>query len=104
MAKLRILLADDHRLIREGLSLLINAQSGMEVIGEADNGRSAVVLTRQLQPDLVLMDITMPELTGLDATKELRGWARKLRFWPLHATQAAAICNQCWRQALMATS
>ncbi len=73
MTKSRILLADDHRLVREGISLLINAQSDMEVIGEAENGRSAVVLTQELQPDLVLMDITMPELSGLDATKELRG-------------------------------
>jgi len=73
IAKLRIVLADDHKLIREGLSLLINAQSEMEVIGEADNGRSAVVLTQQLQPDLVLMDIAMPELSGVDATKQLRG-------------------------------
>ena len=51
----------------------------MEVIGEADNGRSAVFLTQQLQPDLILMDVTMPELSGLDATKELRGVRQELK-------------------------
>jgi DNA-binding NarL/FixJ family response regulator len=83
MTKLRILLADDHKLIREGLSLLINAQSKMVVIGEADNGRSAVVLTQQLQPHLVLMDVTMPELSGLDATKELRGLRPEIKILAL---------------------
>jgi two-component system, NarL family, response regulator NreC len=87
---LRIILADDHSLIREALSLLINAQSEMEVIGEADNGRSAVLLTQQLQPDLVLMDVTMPELSGLDATKELRGTHQEVKILALtrHASSA----------------
>jgi two-component system, NarL family, response regulator NreC len=72
MGKLRILLADDHKIMREGLRMLINVQTDMEVVGEADNGRTAVLLTQQLQPDLVVMDISMPERNGRQATEELK--------------------------------
>ena len=67
---MRILIADDHALFRDGLRSLLSA-NGHEVIGEAKNGREAVALARQLQPDLVLMDVSMPEMDGLTATKEL---------------------------------
>ena len=69
---LSILLADDHRMMRDGLRMLINAQSDMEVIGEADNGRRAVSLALQLRPNVVVMDVSMPELNGLKATEELK--------------------------------
>jgi two-component system, NarL family, response regulator NreC len=72
MAKLRILLADDHKVMREGLHMLINVQTDMEVVGEADNGRAAVWLAQQLQPDLVVLDISMPERNGLQAAEELQ--------------------------------
>ncbi|MCA1601152.1 MAG: response regulator transcription factor [Acidobacteria bacterium] len=72
MNKLRVLLADDHETIRDGLKLLVNSQSDMEVVGEADNGRVAVKLARELLPDVVVMDISMPELNGLQATKKLK--------------------------------
>jgi two-component system, NarL family, response regulator NreC len=71
MHRLRILLADDHKVMREGLRLLINAQPDMEVIGVADNGRSAILESQALHPDLVIMDVTMPELNGLKATQQL---------------------------------
>jgi DNA-binding NarL/FixJ family response regulator len=69
---LSILLADDHRMMRDGLRMLINAQPDMEVIGEADNGRKAVSLALQLRPNVVVMDVSMPELNGLKATEELK--------------------------------
>jgi DNA-binding NarL/FixJ family response regulator len=72
MNKLRILLAEDHETIRDGLKLLLNSQSDMEVVGEADNGRAALNLAEQLLPDVVVMDISMPELNGLQATKKLK--------------------------------
>ena len=72
MNKLRILLAEDHETIRDGLKLLLNSQSDMEVVGEADNGRAAVHLAEQFLPDVVVMDISMPELNGLQATKKLK--------------------------------
>lgn len=69
MSKLRILLADDHRILREGLRLLIQNQPDMECIGEAAHGAEAVQKSRELQPDIVLMDLTMPGLNGLQATR-----------------------------------
>lgn len=65
---IRILVADDHPIVRRGLSDLLVARNGMAVIGEAENGRQAVDLARQLQPDLVLMDMIMPDLNGAEAT------------------------------------
>ena len=72
MTKLRIMLAEDHETVREGIRLIINAQTDMEVCGEADNGRAAVEHAQKLQPDVIIMDITMPELNGLKATKKLK--------------------------------
>jgi DNA-binding NarL/FixJ family response regulator len=72
MRKLCVLLADDHKMVRDGLRMLIDAQPDMTVVGEADNGRVAVSLARQLQPDVVVMDVAMPELNGLKATEQLR--------------------------------
>ena len=72
MAKLRIVLAEDHQVMREGLRLIVERDPTMQVIGEADNGRMAVMLAARLQPEVVVMDISMPELNGLEATKELR--------------------------------
>jgi len=71
MHRFRILLAEDHKVMREGLRLLINAQPDMEVIGVADNGRGAILQAQALHPDLVIMDVTMPELNGLKATEQL---------------------------------
>lgn len=72
MDKLRILLAEDHETIRDGLKLLVGSQPDMEVVGEADNGRVAVQLAQQLLPDVAVLDVSMPELNGLQATKKLR--------------------------------
>lgn len=69
---LRIVLADDHVVMREGLKSLVNAQPDMEVVGEADNGRAALERVRELRPDVIVMDISMPELNGIQATERLR--------------------------------
>jgi len=71
-ARTRILLAEDHNTVREGIKMLVNAQPDMEVIGEASDGRAAIEQTRALNPDLLVMDISMPELNGLKATERLR--------------------------------
>lgn len=68
MGTVRILLADDHSLLREGLRLLLERQPGFAVVGEAGDGREAVRLAEELQPDVVVMDIAMPELNGIEAT------------------------------------
>jgi two-component system response regulator NreC len=72
MAKLEIFLADDHAVVREGLKAMINAQPDMIVIGEAGDGQTALQQARDCQPDIVIMDITMPELNGVEATAQLK--------------------------------
>ncbi len=72
MTKLRILLADDHETVRAGLKLIVNAQADMEVVGEASDGRAAVVRAQELLPDIVVMDVSMPHLNGLKATEKLK--------------------------------
>lgn len=71
MDKKRILIADDHMLMRMGLSTLFLAAKDMEIVGEATDGRQAVELTDKLKPDLVLMDLMMPEMNGAEATKAI---------------------------------
>ncbi len=68
---IRILLADDHQMVREGLRSLLEKESDFQVIGEAEEGRQAVQLVRKLQPDVVVMDITMPNLNGVEATRQI---------------------------------
>ncbi|MFD5554784.1 response regulator [Streptomyces sp. NPDC127068] len=68
---IRVLVVDDQMMVREGFSVLLNAMPDIEVVGEAVNGREAVERVRELAPDVVLMDIRMPELNGLDATREI---------------------------------
>jgi two-component system response regulator NreC len=70
--KLRILLAEDHQTVREGIKLLVNAQADMEVVGEVSDGELAIKEALRLRPDLVVMDISMPNMNGLKATKKLR--------------------------------
>lgn len=68
---IRIMIADDHEIVRNGLRSLIEKELDMEVIAEADNGRSAVRLALELAPDVVIMDIAMPELNGIEATRQI---------------------------------
>ena len=71
MKRTRILLADDHAVVRQGFKMILGAQSDMEIVGEAANGREAVELALQLHPDIVVMDVAMPELNGIEATRRL---------------------------------
>lgn len=67
----RIILVDDHGIIRQGLRSLLERQPDIEVVGEADDGRSAIELVRELQPDIVITDVTMPNLNGADTTRQI---------------------------------
>lgn len=70
--KIRILLADDHKMVRQGFRLILLSQDDMEVVGETGNGRDTVELAKTLRPNVVVMDITMPELNGIEATRQIR--------------------------------
>ncbi len=84
---MKILIADDHGIVRQGLRSLIEANSAMEVIGEAEDGSAAVVMVEELQPDIIIMDITMPKLNGIEATRQIiqRKLATKVIALSMHA-------------------
>src|SRR5256885_16940667 len=69
--QISVLLADDHIVVRQGLRALLAAEDDIEIVGEADNGRQAVQLAKKLLPDVVVMDIAMPVLNGLEATRQI---------------------------------
>ena len=69
--KIRILLADDHAVVRKGFRMILDAQPDMEIIGEAGNGKECVTMASELLPDVVVMDVAMPELNGIEATRRL---------------------------------
>ncbi|MBL8174516.1 MAG: response regulator transcription factor [Bryobacterales bacterium] len=77
--KIRILLADDHAVVRKGFQFILSAQPDFEVVGEASNGKDAVELARSLQPDVVVMDVSMPELNGIEATRRVGEVSPKAR-------------------------
>jgi two-component system response regulator NreC len=76
---IQILLADDHKITRDGLKALLESQKNMTVIGEAENGRKAVRLALDLQPDVIVMDINMPELNGIEATRQIKADLPKVK-------------------------
>jgi DNA-binding NarL/FixJ family response regulator len=71
MQKITVLLADDHIIVRQGFRVLLQAEPDIAIVGEAETGRQAVQLTRKLQPDVVVMDIAMPQLNGVEATRQI---------------------------------
>jgi DNA-binding NarL/FixJ family response regulator len=71
MSEIRLILADDHEVVRSGLRMLLDAQHDMSIVGEASNGREALELTKSLSPDVVLMDIMMPEMNGIESTRRI---------------------------------
>ena len=72
MTDIRVVLADDHQIVREGLRLILDRHENIQVVAEAHNGRTAVDLTRQTHPDVVVMDIAMADLNGIEATRQIR--------------------------------
>ena len=71
MENVRIVLADDHQMIIDGLKMLIDDMKGIEIVGEAANGREAVRLVKELEPDIIIIDVAMPELNGIEATRQI---------------------------------
>jgi two-component system, NarL family, response regulator NreC len=79
VARIRVLLADDHAVLRAGLRALLGAEPDMEVVGEAEDGEEAVRQARALQPDVVVLDIAMPRLNGLEVIRQVRGLGLPIR-------------------------
>jgi two-component system response regulator NreC len=92
--KIRVFLADDHTVVREGLRALINAQPDMLVVGEADNGRAAWQLAKGLDPDVAVMDVSMPEMSGAQATERLRADCPRVKVLALTVYEDRAYLRQ----------
>jgi DNA-binding NarL/FixJ family response regulator len=94
--KLRILLADDHQIVREGLRSLIDSQPDMRVVGEAANGEEVLPKARELKPDVVVMDLCMPKLNGLQATERLQAACPEIKVVALTANEDESyLCQLC---------
>ncbi|HXQ71649.1 MAG TPA: response regulator transcription factor [Pyrinomonadaceae bacterium] len=94
MDKLKILLAEDHRILREGLKRMIDEQPNMEVVGEADDGIAAWQKACELEPDIILMDVSMPRMNGADATAKIRELCPQVKVIALTAHRASAYLSQ----------
>ena len=79
MEKVRIILADDHQIILDGLKMLIDDMDGIEIVGEAANGREAVRLVKEHEPDIIIIDVAMPELNGIEATRQISSECPKVK-------------------------
>src|ERR1700761_5803081 len=90
----RILLADDHELVRRGLRTLLESQPGWEVCGEASDGRSAVEMSRRLEPDIVVMDVSMPELNGFEATRQILSKQPRIEVLALSMHESQQMVNE----------
>jgi two-component system response regulator NreC len=94
---IRILLADDHSLVRQGFSMILGAEADMEVVGQAGNGREAIEMAEKLLPDLVIMDVTMPELNGIEATRRLAASLPRTRVLALSMHKDSAYVREILR-------
>jgi DNA-binding NarL/FixJ family response regulator len=94
---IRILVADDHGVLRAGLRALLNAESNLEVVGEAADGNEALRLTRTLQPDIVLMDVSMPDGGGIEATRRLKELQPQVRVLVLTVHEDKSLLREAIR-------
>jgi two-component system response regulator NreC len=94
---IKILLADDHTIVRQGLKLILSAHADMQVLAEAANGREAVELAAKLHPDIVLMDVAMPEVNGIEATRQMIAVNARIRILVLSMHKEAAYVREILR-------
>ena len=76
---IRIILADDHQIVRQGLRILLEAEPDMQIVAEADNGRKVLKQAQELLPDVIIMDLSMPELNGIEATRQILSGAPEVK-------------------------
>jgi len=94
---IKILLADDHALVRQGLRFILEAQDDMEIVGQAGNGNEAVEMAEKLKPDVVVMDVAMPGLNGVEATRRLSGSLPRTRVLALSMHKDAVYVREILR-------
>lgn len=93
--KIRVLLCDDHTLFRDGITAILKDERSIEIVGEADNGREAVRMAQELHPDVVLMDIAMPDLSGFEATRRILQTNKKAKILILTMYEEEEVINRC---------
>lgn len=93
--KITVLLADDHTLFREGIKAILRDEANIELLGEADNGREAVAQALRLHPDIVLMDIAMPDLSGFEATRRIRKERSRAKVLILTMYEEEEVITRC---------
>ena len=94
MAPLRLLVADDHEIVRKGLRTVLESQPGWEVVGEAEDGRKTISMVKELKPDVVVLDISMPVLNGLEATKQITKMSPQTRVLVLTMHEADPLIRE----------
>jgi DNA-binding NarL/FixJ family response regulator len=97
MKKIRIVLADDHSVVRQGFKRILEAQEDMEIVGEASNGREALEVAARLTPDVVVMDVAMPELNGIEAARRMGEAAPRTRVLALSMHKDAVYVREILR-------
>ena len=95
--KTRVLLADDHTVVRRGFGLILSKEGDLEVVGEASNGREAVELAQKLQPDVVIIDVSMPELNGIEGTRRISETCPRTRVLALSMHRDAVYVREILR-------
>lgn len=93
----RVVLADDHAVVRQGFALILSAQPDIEIVGEASNGREAVDIASGLQPDVIVMDVAMPELNGIEATRRITETTPRTRVLALSMHKDAVYVREILR-------
>ena len=94
MKKTRILIADDHEVVRRGIRFLLGTEEGWEICGEASTGREAVELAEKLRPDVVIIDLSMPELGGIEATRQIKHSLPDTQVLVFTGTESESLVNQ----------
>ena len=100
--KIRVLLAEDHTIVREGIRSLLENSGQVEVVGETENGRSAVALARELKPDVAIVDVSMPELDGIEATRQIKSSDPEIQIIVLTMFEEQARVKQAFRSGASA--
>jgi DNA-binding NarL/FixJ family response regulator len=98
MSPIRILLADDHIMVREGTRKILEREPDLQVVAEAGNGREAIMLTEREHPDVAIVDISMPVLNGIEATKGSSASRRAQRCWCSPPMMMTNTCSPSWRR------